>query len=127
MMQFTHMKGGLVASLLLASLATSAPTPRSWIPEPRTLSTAVTDGDPESYELICTGAAHDACDVGLEWDSPRSVGTLIIDSATLNGRAYQPSAAGQHLEYWTGSAWRSVPSSVEIDYRKQAEFAPVQG
>ncbi len=122
-----RMKGSLVTSLLLASLAAAAPTPRSWIPEQKVLSGAVTDGDPETYELLCTGPQADPCDIGLEWGSPESVGKLTIDYATLGGRAYEPSAAGQHLEFWTGSGWRSVPVNIEIDYRNQAEFALLQG
>ena len=58
---------------------------------------------------------------------PATVGKLTIDYATLGGRAYEPSAAGQRLEFWTGSAWRSVPAAIEIDYRNQAEFALLQG
>src|SRR5271169_6109610 len=113
------MEGRLVASLLLASLALGAPIPRSWIPEPKTLSGAVTDGDPQTYELLCTGAQSDPCDIGLEWDPPQSTGELVIDYATLGGRAYEPSAAGQRLEYWDGSDWRSIPAAIEIDYRNQ--------
>ena len=93
------MEGRLVACLLLAPVAFSAPTPRSWAPEPKTLSGAVTDGDPQTYELLCTGAQNDPCDIGLEWDSAQSLGKLVIDYATLGGRAYEPSAAGQRLEY----------------------------
>ncbi len=125
-MQFT-MEGRLVASFLLVPLALAAPTPRSWIPEPKTLSTAVTDGDPETYELLCTVAQNDPCDIGLEWDSPQPVGKLVMDYATLAGRAYEPSAAGQRLEYWTGSDWHAIPAAIEIDYRKQTEFALLQG
>ena len=121
------MEGRLVASLLLASLALGAPIPRSWIPEPKTLSGAVTDGDSQTYELLCSGAQSDPCDIGLEWDSPQSTGELVIDYATLGGRAYEPSAAGQRLEYWTASGWRSIPAATEIDYRNQGEFAPLQG
>jgi len=120
------MKGRLGAFFLLVSLATAS-TPRSWLPEPKILSNAVSDGNPESYELLCTGAQADPCDIGLEWGSPQSIGTFIIDYATLSGRAYEPSAAGQRLEFWTGATWRSVPASIEIDYRKQAEFALLQG
>ena len=58
-------------SLLLCSLAAADPTPRSWIPEPKTLSDAVTDGNPETYELLCTGTQADPCDIGLEWVSPQ--------------------------------------------------------
>jgi hypothetical protein len=121
------MEGRLVACLLLAPVAFSAPTPRSWAPEPKTLSGAVTDGDPQTYELLCTGAQNDPCDIGLEWDSAQSLGKLVIDYATLGGRAYEPSAAGQRLEYWTGSDWHSIPAGIEIDYRNQAEFALLQG
>ena len=126
MMRFT-MKGSLVAFLLLAPLGLAGPTPRTWTPEPKRLSTAVTDGDPETYELLCTGVQNDPCDIGLEWDTAQSIGALVLDYATLAGRAYEPSAAGQRLEYWTGSTWRFVPAAIEIDYRNQAEFAPLQG
>lgn len=126
MMRFT-MQGRLLAFLLLAPLALAGPTPRTWTPEPKTLSTAVTDRDPQTYELLCTGTRNDPCDIGLEWDAAQSIGLLVLDYATLAGRAYEPSAAGQRLEYWTGSAWRSVPDAIEIDYRNQAEFAPLQG
>jgi hypothetical protein len=121
------MKGCLVVPLLLSSLAAAAPTPRSWTPEPKTLSTALTDGDPESYELLCTGTQADPCDIGLDWVSPQPVGELTIDYATLSGRAYEPSGAGQRLEFWTGSDWRSVPAAIEIDYKNQAESAPLEG
>lgn len=121
------LKSRLAVHLLLVSLATAAPTSRSWVPEPKILSNAAIDGDPETYELLCTGTQADPCDIGLEWSSPQSLGTLTIDYAVLSGRAYEPSAAGQHLEFWTGSAWRSVPANVEIDYRRQAEFALLQG
>jgi hypothetical protein len=117
----------LFAGLWLAPLVLAAPTPRSWIPEPRALSRAAADNDPQTYELLCTGAQNDPCDFGLEWESEESVGELVIDYATLGGRAYEPSAAGQRLEYWTGSAWRSIPAAIEIDYRNQAEFALLQG
>jgi hypothetical protein len=126
MMQF-NMEGLRFAFLLLAPLAWGAPAPRSWIPEPKTLSAAVTDGDPQTYELLCTGAQADPCDVGLEWDSPQLIGKLVVDYATLGGRAYEPATAGQRVEYWTGSVWRAIPASVEIDYRNQAEFALLQG
>jgi len=122
MMQFT-MQGRLVVCLLLARLAIAAPTPRSWLPAPKTLSAAVTDSDPQTYELLCTGAQSDPCDIGLEWDSPHPADALVIDYATLSGRAYEPSPSGQRLEYWTGSAWRAIPAAIEIDYRNQAEFA----
>jgi hypothetical protein len=121
------MDARLVAFLLLAPLAFAAPTPRSWIPEPRTLSGAVTDGNPQTYELLCTGAQNDPCNIGLEWDTAQSIGELVMDYATLAGRAYEPSTAGQRLEYWTGSGWRSIPAAIEIDYRNQTEFAPLQG
>jgi hypothetical protein len=121
------MDGRLIASLLLAPLAFAASTPRSWIPEPRTLSGAVTDGNPQTYELLCTGAQNDPCDIGLEWDTAQSIGELVMDYATLAGRAYEPSTAGQRLEYWTGAGWRSIPAAIEIDYRNQTEFAPLQG
>ncbi len=118
----------LIALLfLLVSVAYSGPTPRNWLPEPKTLSAAVTDGDPQTYELLCTTAPSDPCDIGLEWDSAQSAGELVIDFATLGGRAYEPSTAGQRLEYWTGSAWRVVPAAIEIDYRKQNDLALLQG
>jgi hypothetical protein len=121
------LNGRLAACLLLASLTTVAQTAKSWVPEPKILSNAVSDGNPETYELLCTGTQADPCDIGLEWSSPQPVAKLIVDYATLSGRAYEPSAAGQRLEFWTGSAWRSVPANVEIDYRNQAEFALLQG
>jgi hypothetical protein len=120
-------KGCPAVFLLLTSLAAAAVTPRSWIPEPKTLSSASIDGNPETYEVLCTGAQADPCDIGLEWDSLQSVGKLIIDYATLSGRAYEPFAVGQRLEFWTGSAWHSIPVNIEIDYRNQAEFALLQG
>jgi hypothetical protein len=116
----------LLACLLLAPLAFADPTPRTWTPELKTLSGAVTDGDPQTYELLCTGRENDPCDIGLEWNAAQSIGTLVVDYATLAGRAYEPSPAGQRLEYWTGSAWRAIAASIEIDYRKQAEFAALQ-
>ena len=127
MIQFNMDGCPLVLLLLLAPLALGAPTPRSWIREPKTLSAAVTDGDPQTYELLCTGAQADPCDVGLEWNSPQPIGKLVVDYATLGGRAYEPAVAGQRLEVWTGSDWRALPAGVEIDYRNQAEFAPLQG
>src|SRR5215467_4932137 len=112
---------------LLASVGSGKPTPRSWLPEPKALSGAVVDGDPQTYELLCTTAHNDPCDIGLEWDAALSVGELVIDVATLAGRAYEPSPAGHRLERWTGSEWLTIPASVEIDYRNHAEFALLEG
>jgi len=117
----------LIALLFLpAAVAYGGPTARSWLLEPKTLSAAVTDGDARTYELLCTTPHSDPCDIGLEWDLAQPVGELVIDFATLGGRAYEPSTAGQRLEYWTGSAWRALSSAIEIDYRKQNEFALLQ-
>jgi hypothetical protein len=114
-------------SLLFAPVITGAPVPRSWISGTRTLSNAVIDGDPQTYELLCTAGENDPCDIGLEWASTQATGELIIDYATLGGRAYKPAPAGQEIEYWTGSDWRAISAAIEIDYGKQAEFALLQG
>ncbi|MBI3665475.1 MAG: hypothetical protein HY236_04495 [Acidobacteria bacterium] len=114
--------------LFLASvLAAAQPEPRSWLPEPRPLSAAVADADPQTYEVLCAGPHNDPCDAGLEWKEPQTFGELQIDYATLFGRAYQPAFAGQALQFWAGTAWQDLPAVIEIDYRKQAEFAPLQG
>lgn len=76
-MQFT-MEGRLIAFLLLASLVLAAPTPRSWIPDSKTLSSAVTDGDSQTNELLCKGAQSDPCDIGPEWDSARTTRQVIL-------------------------------------------------
>ena len=113
--------------LLLWAGAVWAQEPHSWTPRDTALSSVVADSDPQTHEVICTGPNHDPCDVGLQWATPATVGELTIHYSTFAGRAYQPSVAGQDLQYWDGAAWRSLPSQLTIDYSRQAEFAPLQG
>ncbi|MFN7996653.1 MAG: hypothetical protein U0Q18_23780 [Bryobacteraceae bacterium] len=113
--------------LLLVPALSGAPVPRSWIAGPKPLSNAVIDGNPQTYELLCKGPQNDPCDIGLEWESEEAVGEFSLDYATLGGRAYEPAPAGQKLEYWTGSDWQAIAAAIEIDYRNQSEFAPLEG
>lgn len=103
------------------------PQARVWTPEPKKLSSAITDADPFSYEFVCHVTAHDPCDFGLEWAKPRTLNEVVVDYATLNWLAYQPALDGQSLQYWNGSIWRPLHASLEVNYRNMAEFAPVSG
>ncbi|MBI3693277.1 MAG: hypothetical protein HY238_00340 [Acidobacteria bacterium] len=113
--------------LVVPLLAAAEPEARTWTPEPKSLSAAITDSDPQTYEVLCTTPHQDPCDVGLEWKTAEVIGEVVIEYATLAGRAYQPAFSGQTLQYWTGTGWGLIRAGVEIDYRKQAEFAPLQG
>ncbi|HZT32451.1 MAG TPA: hypothetical protein VFA33_21355 [Bryobacteraceae bacterium] len=119
----------LLLLLLLSSAwaAADEPEARSWTPEAKTLPSSLTDADPQTLETFCQGAYSDPMDVGLSWRGPQRLGEFTIEYATLGGRAYQPSVAGQQLEAWTGAGWRAVPAELEIDYREQGTFGPVQG
>ena len=112
--------------LLLAGPAAAQPQARSWIPEEKALPPALTDSDPQTYEMFCQGSHSDPMDVGLSWDAPRALGEFVIEYATLGGRVYEPAVAGQTLQYGTGNDWRSMPAEIEIDYRARGEFAAIQ-
>ncbi|MCW5981042.1 MAG: hypothetical protein KIT09_23370 [Bryobacteraceae bacterium] len=114
----------LIVALLLSSLAAVQPEARSWTPESRSLSIAA--ADPRAAEMLCQGPHSDPVDAGLSWSAPQKLGEFTIDYATLGGRAYEPSAGGQSLQYWTGKEWRAVPAAIEIDYRERAAFAALQ-
>src|SRR5436190_15034652 len=130
----------LVLFFALAAAAwADEPQAWRWLPQPTQLSQAVVDHDPQSYEILCQSAARfqfdsspgidptGPCDVGLQWSEPRKLSELVVDYATLQGRAYEPAVAGQTPQYWRGGAWQSIPTNIEIDYRRQAEFAALQG
>jgi hypothetical protein len=99
---------------------------KTWTPAARTLQLAASDGEPNLYEVLCTGPEHDPCDAGMEWTTPVRLDRLKITYASLYGRVYQPSPAGQAAEYWDGAAWRSLETSIHIDDSKRAQFAEVQ-
>lgn len=117
----------VLAFLLLGSVAAAPQEPRSWIPQPKALPASLTDSDPQSYETFCQGGASDPVDVGLSWSKAQRLGEFTADYVTLAGRAYEPAATGQSLEYWNGRRWMSVRSAIDIDYRDQGAFAPVEG
>lgn len=116
-----------MVALLLSALAALQPQPRSWIPEEKTLPAALVDSDPQTYEIFCQGGNNDPMDIGLSWEAPQKLGELVVEYATLGGRAYEPAVAGQFLEYWSGGTWRRLSAGIEIDYRESGRFAPVQG
>jgi hypothetical protein len=121
----------LWGSAVSCSLAQRAPValngaPRTWTPEVRELKLADHAGEPGTYEVLCSGPAHDPCDAGLEWKSPTRVDRLRIVYASLFGRIYEPALTGQVAEYWDGVAWQSLHASVHLDATKRAEFAAVQ-
>jgi len=117
----------LSLSFLVLALAAAQPQAHSWTPEAKALPPALTDSDPNTYEVFCQGAASDPLDIGLSWEAPQRLGEFIVDYATLGGRVYEPAVAGQSLEYWAGGAWRRLESEIEIDYTRRGELAPIQG
>ncbi|MBM3493846.1 MAG: hypothetical protein FJX72_05925 [Armatimonadetes bacterium] len=49
-----------------------------WTPAQRALPASVTDGKPQTYELLRVGSTEDPVDFGLQWRVPTRVGTLGV-------------------------------------------------
>ncbi len=104
------------------------PPPRavSWTPTERVLPAFVTDGRPETYEILRQTAHQDPADFGLVWDQPVTVGKLVVRFASLGGRSFEPDPRAARVEVWEGSRWRPVVADLEIDTTRVGELAPAQ-
>ncbi len=116
----------LVLLLSFVMIATSQ-EPRRWIPQPKALPPSLTDSDPHTFETFCQEASSDPMDAGLSWPAPQRINEFVVEYVTTGGRAYEPSAAGQALEYWDGKAWIPIHAALDIDYGARRLYAPVEG
>ncbi len=103
------------------------PQATTWTPHVRKLTTAVTDGQRHTYELLRpTAAGQDPCDLGLQWPHPVRIGSVIVEFASLGGRSFEPDPRATRVEVWEEGRWKPVRADVLIDTSRVGEIAPIQ-
>jgi len=91
----------------------------------------LTDGNPETYELLpaedANGLEEKTYCIDIRW---RGVGNINETEVTLaafaisfvnfKNRIYQPAADGAGLEYWNGQRWCAIKAKPVIDYSEES-------
>lgn len=113
--------------MALPTLMMPPPSAITWTPVHRPLSSAVTDTNPRTYELLHVGPAQDPVDFGLEWPQPVQIGSVRADFACLGGRSFEPDPRATRVEAWLSGRWQPVQADLTIDARRSGELAPLQG